>query len=216
MELLFPKDLVFQLTEGPLGCTHVVAQNPHSTWFALGGSSSPPHLLSSTNTHKNTAVILSLFMCLKVIPDFGTTILSYHQPFCLISCCGQGHCWNTLTSLLLSMDSLSPLLVAPNLNPAAFVSAIIMCQKNTLSLTHTWATQARMWKQTHAGYRDITQTGNRVKMPVPSYVGDGITRHYTLPLLVSLSIYFPGPSVLFWASLKLLPALSVYWWWKAM
>ena len=98
--------ILFQLTEGPLGCPHVVAQNPHNNWFALGGSSSPPHLLPSTNTHNNTAVILSLFMCLKVILDFGTTILSYHQPFGLISCCGQGHCWNILTSLALSVDSL--------------------------------------------------------------------------------------------------------------
>ena len=98
--------ILFQLTEGPLGCPHVVTQNPHNNWFALGGSSSPPHLLPSTNTHNNTAVILSLFMCLKDIPDFGTTILSYHQPFCLISCCGQGHCWNILTSLPLSVDSL--------------------------------------------------------------------------------------------------------------
>ena len=106
MDLLLPNDLVFQLTEGPFGCPHAVAQNPHNTWFALGGSSSPLHLLLSTNTHNNTAVILSLFMCLKDIPDFGTTILSYHQPFCLISCCGQGHCWNILTSLPLSVDSL--------------------------------------------------------------------------------------------------------------
>ena len=98
--------ILFQLTEGPLGCPHVVTQNPHNNWFALGGSSSPPHLLPSTNTHNNTAVILSLFMCLKVILDFGTTILSYHQPFGLISCCGQGHCWNILTSLALSVDSL--------------------------------------------------------------------------------------------------------------
>ena len=106
MELLFPKDLVFQLTEGPLGCPHVVAQNPHNIWCALGGSSSPPHLLLHTNTHNSRAVILSLFMCLKVIPDFGTTILSYHQPFDLITCCGQGHCWNIWTSLPLSVDSL--------------------------------------------------------------------------------------------------------------
>lgn len=123
--------ILFQLTEGPLGCPHVVAQNPHNNWFALGGSSSPPHLLPSTNTHNNTAVILSLFMCLKVIPDLWNHYPELSSlPFCPVSSRGQGYCWNMFTQSPLSVDILYSLFCLLQISsPSAFMSAPIIGQK---------------------------------------------------------------------------------------
>lgn len=118
----------------------------HSRPFRVStgcGLKAPQHLIwsgqllkSSTHSsqYKNTQQHSSYFWaCLCVLKSFqvcGTTILSYHQPFCPISSRGQGHCWNILTSLLLSVDVLHLRFWLFQISgPTAFVSAPIIGQK---------------------------------------------------------------------------------------